>query len=119
MDDKDYNKFPIFIGGSVDSLFGLFIHHAIMLLLCFLIMANRYLNPKDKYIASIVLNLLITVVIVNLGLQYGMVSAIISIFLYLIYMIIMNKLILYIAGKIDKSDTLLKELKKKIYKNGG
>ncbi len=102
----------------MDSMFGLVIHHAIMLLLCFLIMANRYLNPKSKYITSIILNLLITMVIVNLGLRYGMVSAIISIFLYLIYMIIMNKLILYITGKMDKSDTLLDELKKKIYKNG-
>jgi hypothetical protein len=85
-----------------------------MLLGCFLIMANRYLNSRGKHPISIILNLFITVIIVNLSLRYGIISGLISILLYLMYMIIMNKMVLYIAGKLDKSDNLLDELKKKI-----
>ena len=88
-----------------------------MLLGCFLIMANRYLNSRGKHPISIILNLFVTVIIVNLSLRYGIISALISILLYLMYMIIMNKMVLYIAGKLDKSDNLLDELKKKINNN--
>lgn len=98
----------------MDSYIGLIVHHVLLVLGCFLIMANRYLNPRGKYIASIILNLFVTVIIVNLSLHYGIVSALISIILYLMYMIIMNKVVINIAGKMDKSDNLLEELKKKI-----
>jgi len=98
----------------VDSYIGLLIHHGLLLLGCFLIMANRYLNSRGKHIASILLNLFVTVIIVNLSLRYGIVSALISIVLYLMYMIIMNKVVINIAGKMDKSDNLMDELKKKI-----
>ena len=92
---------------------GLIIHHALLLVLCFFLILNRYLNQKRKHIVSVILNLFITATIVNIGLLYGILKAVISILLYFMYMIILNIIIFYIIQKKDKSSTLLEELKKK------
>ena len=65
---------------------------------------------------SLILNLFIALLLVRIGLSFGITKALISIFLYLMYMIIMNKTIIYLVEKIDKSTVLLDELKKKIKK---
>jgi hypothetical protein len=79
-------------------------------------MINRYLNRKWKNTVSLILNLFIALVIVEIGLSHGIIKAIVSIILYLMYMISLNKIVIYMVGKIDKSTLLLDELKKKIKK---
>lgn len=100
----------------MDIPWKLILHHLILLFLCLLIMINRYINRKWKNTFSLILNLFIALLIVHIGISFGITKAFISIFLYLIYMIIMNKITISLVEKIDKSTVLLDELKKKIKK---
>ena len=93
---------------------GLIIYHLLLLAISLFTMLNRYKQSRWRPMIAMALNLLVPVLIIYIGLLYGVVPALISILLYLMYMVIMNTLVFNLIRRIDKSSALLEELKKKI-----
>ena len=93
---------------------GLIIYHILLLVVSLATMLNRYKQSRWRPTIATALNLFVPVLIIYIGILYGVVPALISILLYLMYMVIMNTLIFNLIRRMDKSSALLEELKKKI-----
>jgi hypothetical protein len=77
-------------------------------------MLNRYLNRSWRNKTSLLLNLFIAFILIQIIFRYGALPALISFFLYLMYMIIMNKVAFALVQRMDKSKDLMDELEKKL-----
>ena len=93
---------------------GLIIYHILLVAVSFFTMLNRYKQSRWRPTIATALNLFVPVLIIYIGVIYGVLSAIISVVLYLMYMVIMNTLVFSYLRKKDKSSDLLEELKKKL-----
>jgi len=93
---------------------GLVLSHITLLVLCFLLMLNRYLDRAWKNKTSLILNLFIAFTLIQIIFRYGTLKGLTSFFLYLMYMIIMNKVAFAIVQRLDKSKDLMDELEKKL-----
>lgn len=95
---------------------GLILSHGALLVFCFLLMINRYIDRAWKNKLSLILNLFIAFTLIQIFFRYGALAGLISFFLYLMYMIITNKVAFAIVQRMDKSKDLMDELEKKLKK---
>lgn len=98
----------------MDIQLGLVLSHCALVVLCFLLMLNRYLDRTWKNKTSLLLNLFIAFTLIQIIFRYGAIKGLISFLLYLMYMIIMNKIVFSLIQRMDKSKDLLDELEKKL-----
>jgi len=93
---------------------GLIVFHVLLLLVSLATMLNRYLQHRWMSPIGLGLNMLVPVLIISIGLNYGVPAAAVSILLFFMYMVTMNTLVFNLIQRMDKSSALLEELKKKL-----
>lgn len=98
----------------MDIQLGLVLSHFALVVFCFLVMLNRYLDRPWKNKISLIVNLFIAFTLIQIIFRFGALKGLISFFLYLMYMIITNKIAFAIVQRLDKSKDLMDELEKKL-----